>query len=62
MASKLPDQFANIRKFTWNYSKIGDGKGAPVTIEAACKKTADTAVCDNKIYKSLKKLLNIDFM
>ncbi|CAG4984789.1 unnamed protein product [Parnassius apollo] len=44
LASRLQQEVSNVKKFTWNYSESGHGKGAPDGIGATCKRTADAVV------------------
>lgn len=57
LASKLQQELLNVKKFTWNYSESGHGKGASDGIGATCKRTADAVVATGGDIDSLKSFL-----
>lgn len=44
LISQLKNDFAQIEKVTWSYSEAGHGKGAPDSVGAVMKRTADHIV------------------
>lgn len=58
MATKLPERFPNVHKFTWNYTESGHGKGAPDGVGATCKRTADAIVAAGGDVENLEKFVD----
>lgn len=57
LASRLQQEVLNVKKFTWNYSESGHGKGAPDGIGATCKRTADAVVATGGDIDSLESFV-----
>lgn len=57
LASRLQQEVFNVKKFTWNYSESGHGKGAPDGIGATCKRTADAVVATGGDIDSLESFV-----
>ena len=58
LASRLQQEVLNVKKFTWNYSESGHGKGAPDGIGATCKRIADAVVATGGDIDSLESFVD----
>lgn len=54
LASRLQQEVFNLKKFRWNYSESGHGKGTPDGFGATCKRTADAIVATGGDIDSLE--------
>lgn len=58
VATKLPEAMPNVKRFTWNYTESGHGKGAPDGVGATCKRTADAVVAGGGDIENLDKFVD----